>query len=91
MNRYALTGNFCKNREDAFLELEKVIVDHGYVVAFDKLSEESVNLILEVNETLMASLIANLQKHLDFSDSKILENNPDKTCNVHLYLKFNQS
>ena len=89
MNRYALTGNFCKNREDAFLEIEKIIQQHGYVVAFDKFSEESINLLLEVNETLLAGLITDLQKHLAFNDSRIVESNPGKTCNVHLNLKFN--
>lgn len=88
MNRYALTGNFSRNREEAFLELEKVIHEFGYVVAFDKISEESVNLLLEVNEALLASLISNLQKQMDLYDSRIVETNPAKTCNVHLYCKF---
>ena len=87
MNRYALKGN-CKNRDEAYPELDRIINDHGFLVAFEKYPDESLDLMLEMNEIQMASLLSNLQKHLNFTDTKILECNPEKTCNIHLHLDF---
>lgn len=86
--------SICNNRKllqkqgRSFRELENIIKSHGFIVAFEKLSEKTLKLMLELEEIQVLGLLNNLEKHIELTSSKIMESKPEKTCNVHLHLNF---
>lgn len=88
MNKYIFSGNCLKDQEDTLLRLEKMINDHGTIVAFNKKSDDSLTLMAEVNEIHVEHLMGRLEKLMSMQDLKLEESEPEKRCNVLLNLNF---
>lgn len=88
MNTYILNGHCQKNQEDTLIGLEKMINDHGTIVAYNKQSDVSLTLMAEISEIHLENLMGNLEKLMSVKDLKLEEAQPEKKCNVLLNLSF---
>lgn len=88
MYRYSFKGHCSKSREIAFCEVEKIIKAYGDIVAYNKLSDTSMNLMIEMPEEEVESMIFYLEKYMSLSDLKKNKTESGKECKVLINLLF---
>jgi predicted nucleic-acid-binding protein len=88
MYTYSLKGRCPDEREKAFSAVENIIRNHGLIVAFSKPTETSINLIIEVKEQKLESLISYLGKYMSLSEINASESAHGINCKVLVNMFF---
>lgn len=88
MYKYSFKGQCPENREKALSEVEGIIKNHGFIVAFNKSTDTTINLMIEVAETKVESLLSDLEKCIEVLEFNSNETHSGTSCKVLLSLIF---
>ena len=90
MNRFYFTGYYKNERITGISEIKTIINKHGFILDFKMISDISLSMVIETEESKVDLLFADLKRIMKMDDFETLHTNSHKECTVLFNVTFSR-
>jgi len=91
MQRIYWTAYCNKDRHQAIFDLEAIIYNHGFITDFNRFSDVSISLIIEIEERKIKPLYSDLQAYFHINETYTIDSISEVECVILVNITFTKA